>query len=116
LDTSVPEPDGAVVRGKKRDYLRRHPRATDVGLMIEVADTSLRRDRGVKKRIFARNRIPVYWIINLQERKIEVYSEPTGPARRPTYRQRRDYAENEEVPLILDGEEVARIPVRDLLP
>jgi hypothetical protein len=52
------------------------------------------------------------WIINLAESKIEVYSDPS-----PTgYRQRNDYRSDESVPLVLEGREVAKIPVADLLP
>jgi Uma2 family endonuclease len=115
-EDSEPEPDIAVVRGPKRRYTKRHPRPQEMLLIVEVADTSLRRDRTIKLRVYARSKVPVYWIINLLERQIEVYTAPTGPANKPKYRQRRDYGANEEVPLVIDGKEVGRIPVRDLLP
>ena len=84
--------------------------------MIEVADSSLDEDRGWKKQIYAHARIPVYWIVNLVARQVEVYTDPTGPADQPDYRQRRDYGPTDEVPLVLDGQEVARIRVSELLP
>ncbi len=115
-EDSEPEPDLAVIRGKPEDFLEIHPRGRDVGMTVEVADTSLARDRGSKKTIYARANIPVYWIINLLERQIEVYTEPTGHLDKPDYRQRQDYAETDEVPLVLDGTEVARLRVTDLLP
>jgi hypothetical protein len=59
--------------------------------------------------------VPVYWIVNLVDRRVQVYTDPTGPADEPTYRQRKDYAETDEVPVTLDGREVGRIPVRELL-
>lgn len=111
-----PEPDLAVARGHCRDYRQRHPGATDITLVIEVADTSLARDRGVKKQIYARAGIPVYWIVNLIDRQIEVYTDPTGPADEPDYRKRRDFGADERVPVVLDGVEVGTLPVADLLP
>lgn len=56
LADSQPEPDFAVVRGDARTYLTRHPAGADVGLVIEVADSSLLRDQRDKTRIYARLR------------------------------------------------------------
>jgi Uma2 family endonuclease len=116
LDGSEPEPDGMVIRGDPDQYPDRHPGAQDVGLVAEVADSSLDEDRGRMKRIYAAAKIPIYWIINLVDRQVEVYADPTGPANQPDYGQRRDYGPTDMVPLVLDGQEVARIPVSDLLP
>jgi Uma2 family endonuclease len=55
-----PEPDGAIVRGTIDDYTNRKPGPADVLCVIEVADASLRRDRGYKQRIYADSGIPVY--------------------------------------------------------
>jgi len=115
-DSSEPEPDVAVVRGARRDYLTRHPGPGDTALAIEVADSSLQIDRTYKAGLYAHNGIPVYWIVNLPDRQIEVYTDPTGADPRSEYRQRRDYGPADEVPLVIDGREVAKIPVRDLLP
>ena len=49
-------------------------------------------------------------------RVIEVFTEPTGPDPQPHYRQSRIYGPDEEVPLVIDGREVARLAVRDILP
>jgi len=113
---SVPEPDVAVVRGRPRDYAARHPGPADLALVIEVADSSLSQDRNVKGPLYARAAIPVYWIVNVPDRRVEVYTDPTGPAVAPAYRTRTDFGENDAVPLVLDGVEVGRIPVGDLLP
>jgi Uma2 family endonuclease len=115
-DTSEPEPDVAVVRGDRRQYQDRHPSPQDLALVTEVADTSLQRDRGSKKRIYARAGVPVYWIVNLTENQVEVYTAPSGPAERPDYGQRHNYGPSDEVPVVIDGREVGRIPVHDLLP
>jgi Uma2 family endonuclease len=84
---SDPEPDLAVVRGKAGDYRRKHPTGEDVGLVIEVADSTVGRDRK-KAAIYARADIPHYWIVNLDDRQIEVYSQPTGAGRKRVYRDR----------------------------
>jgi Uma2 family endonuclease len=73
---SEPEPDVAVIRGNTRDYLDCHPGAADVALVIEVADSTLGRDRSLKKRLYARAGIANYWIVNLTDRRLEVYTNP----------------------------------------
>ena len=113
---SEPEPDLAVVRGDELDFVVRHPGPDDVGMIIEVSDTSLRRDRTVKGALCARASIPVYWIINLQDGRIEVYTEPVGAGGDARYSRRRSYGISKSVPLILDGLEVARSPVSKILP
>lgn len=113
---SEPEPDVTVVRGRRRDYSGRHPEPRDVGLVIEVAGDSIHRDRGRKKRAYARAAIPVYWIVNLIDRQIEVCTDPTGPAEEPDYRSQRDFPATESVPIVIDGQEVGRLKVADVLP
>lgn len=71
-----PEPDGSVAFGTEDDYVGRHPGAADVTCVIEVADSSLRRDRTTKLRIYANSGIAQYVIINLPDRIIEVYTHP----------------------------------------
>lgn len=113
---SEPEPDVLVVRGERRRCRDRHPQAQDVALIGEVANATLQRDRTLKKRIYARAMIPVYWIINLAERKIEWYAQPFVSEAEADYAQRQDVAEDSVIPVVLDGTEMARLPVRDLLP
>jgi hypothetical protein len=57
----------------------------------------------------------VYWIVNVVDGRLEVYDDPTGPDSNPDYRRRTEFGPDSEVPLVLDGREVARIAVRDLL-
>jgi len=116
LNDSEPEPDAMIVRGDTRDYRDRHPGPEDVALIVEVADSTLERDRGVKRMIYARARIPVYWIINLLECVLEVYYEPSGMTEVLDYRRRRDYGLSESVPVMIDGLEAGRVAVRDLFP
>jgi Uma2 family endonuclease len=115
-DDSEPEPDVIVVQGQRRDYLDRHPGPSDVTMVVEVADATLYRDQVLKKRLYARAGIPVYWIANLTENRFEVYTDPTGPAEEPDYRQRRDYAPSDTLPVVIAGVQVGSIPVQELLP
>jgi Putative restriction endonuclease len=112
---SEPEPDFAIVLGPAERYLPHHPLTADIATLIEVADSSLARDRE-KKRIYGSAGIATYWIINLVDAQVEVYSEPTGTDPAPGYRQRQDYKASDTVPLVILGKEVGRIAVRDLLP
>lgn len=113
---SEPEPDVMVVRGDEEQYLTRHPNADEVAVVIEVADTTRDRDRGLKKRLYARAGIPVYLIINLHNTQVEMYTAPSGPAEEPDYRTRQTYSATDTLPLILEGQEVGQVAVRDLLP
>jgi Uma2 family endonuclease len=115
-EDSEPEPDVKVVRGAPRDYLHRHPGPQDVALVVEVSDSSLAQDRGIKKRLYAAARIPIYWIVNLLERQIEVYTDPSGPAEQPDYRHRHDFGLSDSVPFVIDGRELGQLAVVDLLP
>ena len=108
---SEPEPDVAVVRGTHRDYFQRHPTPADSALVVEVANTSLRYDRGIKRRIYARARVPAYWIVVLAERCVEAYTDPSGPAAEPGYAVARRYADGERVPVVIDGREVGTVPI-----
>lgn len=113
---SEPEPDIAVVRGRIRDYLDRHPEARDLGMVIEVSDTTLARDRGIKKRIFARAGVPVYWIVNLMDRQVEVYTDPTGPGNDPDYRVQQIFKPGDGIAVALDGVDLGRVEVSQVLP
>lgn len=112
---SEPEPDAKVVQGNPRDYLGRKPGPDDVPLVVEVADTSYSDDLE-KRWTYAGSSIPVYWILNLKLRRLEVHSDPVGPASIASYRTIQHYGPEDEVPLRLGGREVARIRVCDILP
>jgi Uma2 family endonuclease len=116
LDDSEPEPDCMVARGSLRDYAARHPGATDVPLVIEVADSSLRRDREWKKHLYARNGIAVYWIVNLDDRVVEVFTDPSGPAPAPDYAAATTYGPADSVPVVLAGKVIGTVAVAAILP
>lgn len=116
LSNSEPEPDIVVVRGDTRQYLDRHPGAEDIALIIEVSDTTLQRDRTVKKRIYARAGIAIYWIVNLVEEQVEMYSQPLVEVEQPDYSQRLDFGRSAVIPIIIEGIEIGAIAVDALLP
>jgi Uma2 family endonuclease len=116
LTDSEPEPDLAVIREDPSQYMNRHPSAADVGLVVEVSDSTLPGDRADKGRIYSRAGIPCYWIINLADRQVEVYTSPSGPTAAPAYARRQEYRVGDAVPLTLDGAAIASLPVQDLLP
>ncbi len=116
LAASEPEPDAAVVPGPARRYVEAHPGPRDVLLVVEVAEETLARDRTLKKAIYAQAGIPVYWIVNLADRCVEVFTDPTGPAERPDYRQGRQLKQGESAPVLVEGSQIGRIAVDDMLP
>ena len=73
-----PEPDIAVARGPQRQYEERHPGASDLALVGEVSDTS-EQDWTRKLVGYGAAGVPVYWIVDLDSRRLEVHREP-GPA------------------------------------
>jgi Uma2 family endonuclease len=116
LADSEPEPDLAVVRGEPRDYLEHHPRQADIALIVEVANSSLDEDRDLKYRVYARAGISNYWIINLIDNRVEVYSDPSGAVAEPSYRARADFVVGQSVLLSVGSGPSVSIPVRDLIP
>jgi Uma2 family endonuclease len=102
----------AIVRGTRDDYRTRLPTPEDVALLVEAAESSLAIDRGPKCSAFARAGIPVYWIINLVDRQVEVYSNPAPDG----YRLRQVFLPGSDIPVVIAGIEVGRIAAADLLP
>jgi Uma2 family endonuclease len=113
-DDSEPEPDFALVRGDENTFRDRHPEPADIGLVVEVSASSLRVDRVGKGRIYARAGIPVYWVVNVPEKLVEVYTQPTGTGDDAAYAHRQDYAPGSAVPVTLDGAQVGTVSVSDI--
>ena len=107
-DYSEPEPDVAVVKGAIRDYDKGHP--TSAVLVVEVSNESLRYDRTVKQRLYARCGIPEYWILALPEAHLEIYRNPVGDR----YQSVTNHTADDKVALLSRPE--AQIVVGDLLP
>jgi Uma2 family endonuclease len=115
-----PQPDIMVLKGPRSAYRRRTPTPADVALLIEVADSTYTPDARVFLRKYAESRIPQYWIVNIPEQKVEVYSDPSATEDgTPCYLVRNDFGLKESVPLKLtrDGvsAEFGPIPVLDIL-
>ncbi len=108
-----PEPDGAILRGAPRDYAERLPRATDVLTLFEAADGSLDQDRKAKMEIYARAGIPRYAIVNLIERRIEVFADALPAEGR--YGRIVSLGAEETMVLDLEGKRL-EVPVQNLLP
>lgn len=110
---SQPEPDVAVVKGKARDYLNEHPK--EAVLIVEVSDTTLYKDRNIKTKLYAKNNVQDYWILNLKNRCLEVFRQPREDKKLGfIYTESRIFTETDEVsPLAMSN---AKIKVADLLP
>jgi Uma2 family endonuclease len=73
---SEPEPDVALLRFREDFYVESHPTASDVLLIIEVADTSVEYDRKKKLPLYAQAGIREVWLANLPEDRFEIHTQP----------------------------------------
>jgi Uma2 family endonuclease len=113
-DYNEPEPDVSLARGKATDYAHRHPGPADLALVVEVASSSLSEDRRMAN-IYGPVGIPVYWIVNLKARQVEVYSLSKRRGAKG-YGKPRIFKTGQSVPVVVEGKEVGRIAVVDILP
>ncbi|MCS3917708.1 Uma2 family endonuclease [Fervidibacter sacchari] len=110
-----PEPDVAVVSGQRRDYATSHPKTAV--LVVEVALTSVDYDRNVKSSLYAKAGIPEYWLLNLRDRRLEVFREPVPMPEQIFgfgYKSMRIYLPEETVSPLAKPD--AKIKVADMLP
>ncbi len=113
---SEPEPDVTVARGKRADYLDHHPGPADVAQVVEVADSTLADDRAMAA-TYGGGGIPVYWIVNVAGRTLEVYVHPEPGARTgDAYPAPKILGGTESVDLFIEGQVVGRLAVANLLP
>ncbi len=77
LDNSEPEPDIAIVRLPLTIYRTHHPYAEDIYWLIEVSQGTLKKDLEQKVTTYARNRISEYWVIDLNNKKIILHTQPS---------------------------------------
>jgi Uma2 family endonuclease len=115
LNDSEPEPDFTVARGGEATYRTHHPGPADTALVIEVSAASLSFDRTDKARVYARAGIPVYWVVNVIDKQIEVLTQPSGPGDSPAYAQSDVFAVGTSAPVVLDGNTVGTIAVADVM-
>lgn len=109
-----PEPDAAVVLGEPSDYLDRHPQPGEVSSVIEVADSSLERDRTWKHSVYASAGIPQYVLINLAQGRIEVWESPDLASGR--YRENLTLTKGAELEILLPGGRRLAQGTAELLP
>jgi Uma2 family endonuclease len=114
LAFSKPEPDVSIARGDIEDYADRDPGPADLAMVAEIAASSVSEDRQMAK-IYGPAGIPVYWIVNLKARHVEVYS---LLKRRGTsgYGKPRVFRVGQSVPVVIEGVEVGRVAVADIVP
>jgi Uma2 family endonuclease len=115
LGESLPEPDVAVVVGSPRDYALEHPETAV--MIVEVSDTTLLYDRTTKAGLYARAGIPEYWILNLNDRVLEIHRQPAPMAEQPLgyhYRSITRHTKLETISLLAAPE--AALLIADLLP
>lgn len=107
-ETSLPEPDLAIVEGEPRDYREQHPaRAV---LIVEIASTSLDFDRKIKAPLYAQMGVEDFWIVNLVDRCVEVYRQPSANG----YEQCEVFGADREI--VPAAASKAAVRVADLLP
>jgi Uma2 family endonuclease len=110
---STPEPDLVIVRGQPGDFRRRHPTGSDIALVVEVADTTLARDRA-KAHIYARAGIHQYWIVNLVSQQVIVHSHPTGSGFDAAYPPPSIAVGDDALAFVIDGQTVGTLTAQRL--
>ena len=111
-----PEPDLTVARGPSSRYRSHDPLAADLVLVIEVSEASYASDRRTKWHGYAAAAIPIYWIVNLSTRVVDVYSNPSGRGKTAKYRESATFGPGELVPVMIEGREVGKVAVDAFLP
>ena len=85
LSDSEPEPDIAIAQGSHKTYAQRHPSAQNLLLVVEISSSTLSNDLTRKRDLYARAEVPEYWVVDLQNRRLEVFRSPS----KGVYRERR---------------------------
>jgi Uma2 family endonuclease len=111
-----PEPDIVVARGSHRQYQSSDPRPQDIVFLVEICDTSQYEDRIKKLQGYAKVGISQYWIVDLGQRVVEVYTKPLRSGRPPRYAECSEYLESGAVPVVIGSKKFGTIPVADILP
>jgi len=84
-DRSMPQPDLALLKPRADSYTRSHPTAAEVLLVVEVADSTLRFDLGTKIPLYARFGIAEAWVVDLQEKAVRVFRDPSENGYRASF-------------------------------
>ncbi|MBV8228375.1 MAG: Uma2 family endonuclease, partial [Planctomycetaceae bacterium] len=73
-------------------------------------------DEGQKLRRYAEVGVPVYWILYAKRREVRVYSQPQGGGELAHYGECAAFTQGDDIPIVIDGQEVGRAAVTDLFP
>jgi hypothetical protein len=84
--------------------------------VVEIADSSLQEDRRQKYRVYASAGVGLFWIVNLIDAQVEVFSGASGMSGAPSFTKHDIFRAGDSIPLALDGVPVDPLPVNDLLP
>jgi Uma2 family endonuclease len=101
----VLEPDFALLTPRADGYMKALPGAADVLLVVELAASSIQSDRHVKLPIYAAAGIPEYWIVDLNQKTLEIYRKPVGD----TYADQKKLSGDDEASPLACPEIVLRI-------
>lgn len=112
---SEPEPDVAVVRHTPDEYWTRHPGPKDTALVVEVTETMTQEERTMLGRMYARARIPQFWIVNAKQWIIEVNTKPQA-GKPPRYRERRLLTAADSVSLAIGTRLIGPLSAARMLP
>jgi len=113
-DGTEPQPDISILKPRDDTYAFEHPHSNDILLIVEVADTSVDDDCLIKLPKYAESSIPEVWLVNIPERKIDVYQHPIGNKANAGYKIRIEYREADTVTSQAFPE--IKIDVSDVLP
>ncbi len=108
-----PLPDFSIIRSGDLVGFReppRYPGPNDVGIIIEIAVTSLKADLSDSLEAYARAGIPVYWVVDVAGKRVLVHSDPTAIENRGQYGKVDIIGPGGQIPLVLDCSKVAEIP------
>lgn len=111
-----PEPDVSVVRGPSDRYRDARPGPDDILLLIEVSECSYSTDSGLKLQGYASAKIPIYWIIDLSRRVVEVHSNPEGWRETASYRDSATFGPGERIPVVIENVEVGKVEFNAFMP
>jgi Uma2 family endonuclease len=114
LQNSEPEPDVAIIRERLEDYADRHPLFHEVRLVVEVSETTLVTDR-YKTELYAQAQIPVYWLINLVDGRVEVMTNPQSANDKFIYAECKHFKPGHALHLIVEGQKIGVVPASELL-
>ena len=108
---SAPEPDISITRGFGGEYPDRHPTGDDVALVVEIADSSIKRDRN-KVEVYGAAGVAAYCIVNLRERVFEMFANPeTNPTGQLAYSLNQVATEQDVIDVIVEGKTIGTINV-----